>query len=332
MQGTLSSNHKMLADTGLLYSQYCLQGTSHSPLALCFPSGRDAAIARIVAGAEQRSAMYECYNGPTPEELYSGLAEYVAEAPQQNILISSECFFEWLDPAALASSFALVDAEIHVIAFLRRQDRWLESVYSQIIKDPGLRYSSDAQSMPQWDLLNYRQIFREWEQLVGSERLHIGFYEEHSGSAAIYRQFFQMLGLPGWEGQLQCAASETTNASLDALCTLLQAKINSIEALPETDRQILHTYLAAQSENFREQGLFSPWRLTEKASKNLLTQFDAGNAELLARYSPESATAWGEVSDTPIADSSAAKTQQLLTALQQLNILPAARIEEWLKC
>jgi hypothetical protein len=330
----LLRNNDLLADHGLKYSDYCLSGSSHSQLALCLPSGRADAIrklqpTRIDAGAE----MYRKYSGPSAEEVFSGLAGYVQSVDQPMVLVSSECFFEWLDPAHLTPLLSQIDAEVSVLVSLRRQDRWIESVYSQVVKDRGLRYAGRLDDLPQWELLGYRDILQAWARVVGPDAIRVSCYEEQAGKSAVMSRFLQMVGLEQLVPKLQEGDSGHTNSGLDAICTTVQARVNGIASLDSDSHAQVYDCLQYLSDEFRAQGMFSPWRISNELSQVISQQHWQDNHALFSEFKVAGNLAsWGGIAAPSGAINEREKAEIVAEKLRQQGVLDASMIAEAVPC
>lgn len=173
-------NRERLAAKGVLYPEIGLSGPTHAHFALSIPGKRDEMLATIFKNAaSDRDGTYRAYNGESSDALFAQLGELIAETDCHTVFLSSECFMEWIEPSSIKN---LIDrycgCEVKVLLFLRRQDQWIQSVFNQVVKDPGLRYGGRLEALPQVDMLNYRHTVQGWSRAFGKENMTVLPYQE----------------------------------------------------------------------------------------------------------------------------------------------------------
>lgn len=210
-------------------------------------------------------------------------------------LVSSECFLELIDVPELRQKVDLQGVVPKVVVFLRRQDRWIESVYSQIVRDPELRYSKSFEEIPQHAMLDFDVELEKWVSCFGRENVHAFLYEEGQvgfenldrlGSVLDF-DFFRL----SKEGLK--APSRKTNASLDECCVELLGAVNGI---PELDRDSsIRPKLYEISAEFAARGKFRAWRLPKEHSTKLVRKFEKSNQRMFERLDLKRSRTWGEI-------------------------------------
>jgi len=133
------------------------------------------------------------------EEIRSSLKKEIHKAGQKTVIMSSEIFWGSLNPPV--ASWLSEHFETTVIIFIRRQDKWIESVWRQLLKDSNYRKSSDltdplklseASWLHEWDA-RIRQ-FKEW---FGEDSVHVRLYDETKNSVS---EFLNLIGIDNTEG------------------------------------------------------------------------------------------------------------------------------------
>lgn len=333
IQSMLARNRGALATAGLDYVNYCLLGTSHSPLALCLPSLRHAMVSQL-RGRNHTfdDSMYIAYSGPPASKIYTGFVDYIRKVKSPKLLISSECFSEWLDPADLAAHLSYQGLEIQILLSIRRQDRWIESIYSQVVKDQGLRYSESLEGLPQWGMLDYLSQVDAWASAFGRHAIKLGFYQEQEPLSALFDKFFQLMDMPHATDSLETSFVTENNASLDVECTNVLARINALEDLsPALGNQIVES-LKSISKEFREMGIAQVWRIDDEQSSRVVERYVNSNRLLAVKYGASLGEAWGEVIEP---DASIYREQKLARIGEEIEPLLARegqRLEGFLSC
>lgn len=190
------SNCDQLAALGWCYPQVGLSGVTHAGFvnAARFPE-REAAICRLRPDFDLQNSPYRLPPGTTSKNLYEELALAVNESDASSFLMSSECFFEWTNPACYAEGFSSIFDTVHVMVYLREPVSWLDAVYEQLIRDPWFKYAGQVSSLPQWTLLDYASILEKWAQAFGQESIHVSVYDAVA-RLDIVRHLLSLLNLP----------------------------------------------------------------------------------------------------------------------------------------
>ena len=183
-------NRFSLKDLNFLYPELGLSGPTHAHFALCLPGDRQKILKKICyVDYSAMDSPYKKYTGFPPEILYKQLGEAVQETSCDNILLSSECFLEWIDPGDVAR---LIDRYVHckvkIIIYLRRQDQWIQAVFNQIVKDPYIRYVGKLEEMPQIEMMDYYETISKWANRFGRKNILVRIYEKqnlHAGNIIV---------------------------------------------------------------------------------------------------------------------------------------------------
>jgi hypothetical protein len=262
-------NRDQLKVQGLMYPEVGLSGPTHGNLALSLPSQRDAMVAEMFShAATDRSGSYSAYAGESADQLYAELGEQIEATECSRVLLSSECFMEWLDPTLIKQMLdRYCQCEIKVILILRRQDQWIQSVFNQVVKDPGLRYAGALEALPQIAMLDYRKTVGLWAEAFGQDALVIKDYAEISNyQYGVLGYFAEIVGmsltddlefpsfqernisLSGWQIDVLHDLNKR-NASLDVFQAALAAflKMNEDEPAAASDTVNGIDYKAARS-------------------------------------------------------------------------------------
>lgn len=148
-------------------------------------------------------------NLPLPERVgaWEYLERKIDASDQDKILISEEVFWHLFEkrPSERKTVIEwirqrLANHEVKVVCYLRRQDKWIESWYNQIIKTDvnalsSLDYKDFIQTYREYGLLNYSEALQPWSDAFGKENLIVRPFEKsgfHKGD--VIADFMNILG------------------------------------------------------------------------------------------------------------------------------------------
>lgn len=218
------------------------------------------------------------------------LADYLAtvgkkaeEFGAQRVLLSSEEFEFIRDKQLLAP---LLEHEVTVLAFLRRQDRYLESEYNQHVKMPDTRFSGDIYRFyfthEFGTRFNYRHLLDTWNQATRAAQIKVVNYDRTArlGSEALFRRAVEAIELT-WSDAWEHASPESENASLPTLAALYVAAANR----RDLDRNAHLRLLSVCKREFA--GAPRGVLLTHKDRRTMWGRFAGSNAYVSATYGLE---------------------------------------------
>ena len=144
------------------------------------------------------------------EELRSLIDEIIDEANSnnvENVLLSSEVFFSLQEKDIHRFSELLVDQNVKILCYVRRQDQFLHSFYMQCIKHSQMRISDGPDDYKGFhevvSIAQYDQILGWWASAFGDESIIAETYDKKSQSEGVIASFLSKLDIN--------AAPETTN-------------------------------------------------------------------------------------------------------------------------
>lgn len=193
IQRFLAANRPALADHGVLYP-VLFGHDSHPELALCLPNRRQEMIFRMRGALPPRPEP----TWPDRESAYSRLAAEIRDSSSELVVVSSECFMEWVEPADIQAAFtSFVGCPVTVLVYLRNQPDWLESVYRQVVRDPEIRFAGEPEDLPQWEQTDYLALLRPWVDAFGSVHVRVRSYDTVSArGVGSVRDLLGVLGIP----------------------------------------------------------------------------------------------------------------------------------------
>lgn len=130
------------------------------------------------------------------DELFNKLSELINQDNYQTLIVSSENF----TPAGNRTALRKIrnffdDFEINVIFYLRRQDKYKESLYREHIKLPNSEVSSFENFKVPY-LLDYEKRLKPWMSVFGEENLIVRSYDYLVGNGIdVIDDFCHIVGL-----------------------------------------------------------------------------------------------------------------------------------------
>jgi hypothetical protein len=130
------------------------------------------------------------------------VSQMIAEAPQSvsTVLLSSENFTLWhrdVTPEQQIRKFNDFGT-VKVVLVLRRQDRWLESYYKQIVDGHA---DMETRSFPAFleeegpRLIDFHARFSPWRELVGPDNFTVLSYDDEPDATSICRKLLEVAGV-----------------------------------------------------------------------------------------------------------------------------------------
>jgi len=203
-----------------------------------------------------------------------------AAANSDNLIVSSEGFFDLDEKGVKSLRDALSAYDVSVVLYLRRQDQFIEAMYRNFIVDSGARFQLPLDQYLNNEYVehcNYLQKVDLWAETFGMDRLNVIPYQSSSlKEGDVIHDFLERIGLKT-DG---LPAPRRVNASRpnDVLRALSLA--NSCGWQRREDAADFARFLR---EAFESDGKVSPL-LSRSQAIEFLDQFTAENQELACRY------------------------------------------------
>lgn len=216
IQSFMWRNRERMEKNGILYPDIGMAGPTHADFALSLPGKRTEMLERMFSqAATERSSRYQSYQGENSDNLFARLGQYIDDTDCSRILLSSECFMEWVSPADIR---ALTDRHcacpVKVVIFLRSQVEWIQAVFNQVVKDPGIRYGGELRALPQMDMLDYESMLHDWAAVFGESNIIVRPYTPSiDGAGGVLDDIFSILGIPDFQSYEEPSYNER-NVSL----------------------------------------------------------------------------------------------------------------------
>ena len=187
--------------------------------------------------------------------------------------------------------------EVRVVVFLRRQDRWIESIYNEDVKG-GYTHLPFAEFGQYYkNCLHYDQQIELWADAFGARNIDVRVYEKQQLGAGVVQQFFEAGHLAGkmespaaMASALQSPENRTPNPRLTDDALAYRRKLNGrIAWLPEflwgranswaRQRAEARSAQAGKGELFTKQGI-----MDDAQRRQFLAGFADGNAAIARDY------------------------------------------------
>jgi hypothetical protein len=198
----------------------------------------------------------------------------------ERLIVSSESFSVLGRPQLEPLAQSLRGHEVVVVAYVRRQDRYLESVYNQIVRDDLQRCSVPFDEFLRTQLerprLDYGVYFRRWTAIFGRPNVQVRLYDRKALCAGdIRRDFCRLVGL---EADRLAFKDTEDNPSLDFESVNFLAHMNAVE-LPQATRDDLLRILKERAASAGPSSLLSP-----EQRREVVGRFREANRRFAADY------------------------------------------------
>ncbi|MBK1645834.1 hypothetical protein CKO25_14460 [Thiocapsa imhoffii] len=182
IQSLLSAYRLQLLRQKILYPETGMETGNHKALALPFLSESRKRRPDVQPWLTAGLAM-----------LWFQLRDEIQQTNADQVILSSEYFFEAHAIRLLRWICDRLDVEAMVIVYLRRQDRLLESGYNQAIK-AGLETDKAVLGLTYVPEYDYEHLLDRWADAFGSTSLLVRTYEEASSGPGLLQDFLSLVG------------------------------------------------------------------------------------------------------------------------------------------
>ena len=214
------------------------------------------------------------------QKVCDGIRQMITNSPAETLVLTSEMFFG-VDPAQLREMLTLDEAfDIRIVAYFRRQDRYLESAYKQKMKTgkvrPGFQNYVTKFGTKGGE---YRRIIGGWDDAwPDAEFMFRRFDPKAFPKGDVVYDFMALFGLD-LDADAKPPADEPANPtpSIDLL-DLMQL----VSAMPDIDaRKVFRDLPVANLPKF------SGRAMSNAEARDLLAGFEAENEVLRQRFFPD---------------------------------------------
>jgi len=221
-------------------------------------------------------------------KLYKKLNNEIKKSKQDNIILTTEAFYlistkYFLGEKAPKKLFDLLknnNYNFKIIAFLRRQDEYLETQYNQHIKTHNFwnLYDKDIYTFydEKKELFDFNLILNRWANVFGEENIKVKVYEKSKNSIL---DFLEVLGINEISKLLK---NNDVNPKLSSKALEFMRLANKYDIEKRTAKQ--NYTLVQLIEDVLNCTDSKSSLLSQDDSKNIINDFYTGNIELSNKY------------------------------------------------
>ena len=265
LQKYMFQNADLLKESGYLYPYYGIVNNAHHLLA--WPLNETHPRYKL---------LHETY-----DEVLLTLKHEISKSECESIVISSEDFSKIYSPANLERlSNSLKEFNVKVIVYVRRQDHFLQSLYSQVVKQS--RYPKDIgrfvqDALTKEEIWNIKPKLDIWSQFFGQDNIILRVYEKQQLEEGLLADFVKCIGL---HLDVSTYASKRVNSSLNY--SLLNY-LTYCNTLPLTSDQ--HEKLVATLEEISDRKYSEKKDLLSPGDRiMILNKCDDSNRQIASQY------------------------------------------------
>jgi hypothetical protein len=218
------------------------------------------------------------YAGKTLEENIKVLTKLTGKG--ENLLMSTE-FLSKLQDVSILQELNSIASRVKVIIYLRRQDTYIESAYSQIIKD---KYQGSIYEFIDGRSLDYKEICDRWAIIFGKENIIVRPYERGQfKDNNIFSDFMSVLGNDDDMSTFSIPKG-TSNPSLNKDTIHFKRLVNMLNIADDNKRKMQEPLVnisirTGKGKPFQEHSVLSPIEKIE-----FLERFKESNALVAYDY------------------------------------------------
>ena len=210
------------------------------------------------------------------------LIDSLLDHPYQKILLSSEYLYQLEKECLFTLRDLLVNVDVNVIVYLRRQDHMQAAVYNQWIKRSGCK--TPIQTWYRENNKKERYLYKQvgkWAEVFGNKRIIVRPYEASQfDGGTIFSDFSNILEVDSMEGLKVPQKRINPSYRLDAL----EAK-RLFNILPLSScSQLLDTFLQSYSEFFGKENDWPYDLLSPVQQLRVIQYYDDCNAAIARGY------------------------------------------------
>lgn len=224
--------------------------------------------------------------GPLLKRLLGGLD--MLPAPIEAVILSSEAFFLAQRPATLATYLSSY-FDVRIIVYLRRQDDWANSQYTEFVGGGAFNRVSDTPE--EWlnssltrRRLDYSAVLDEWAKVVGDNAITVRPYEKQQMEKGdLVTDFMAQVGIRDESSLVRPGKEHANDVSLGAGHISLLRHFN---ALPFASQEHYLSFIEAVTRRAqaRDATGAKPELLGSELRAQLMENVELTNAEVARRY------------------------------------------------
>jgi hypothetical protein len=144
--------------------------------------------------------LHEHFSDTQRTALFDQLGDELAASPCETAVLSSELFVGRLEQMRASQHFMDVfrGSKVRAVCYLRRQDSFLESLYTLSVWSPKRRLSLDVDAFLRSEHLSlgdYYPVVSGWAEFLGGDNFIPVIYEQAHSNGGCVRKFFECLNI-----------------------------------------------------------------------------------------------------------------------------------------
>ncbi len=279
LQNFLFANRKKLADAGVSYPEI----------------GIDEGAQHVLGGNLVKGLGLSVFGHTKPKRsniaefpLWKELASHLVTTPMKSVLVSTE-EFEWLSRPEVIRNY-LFDIDVKIVIYLRRQDKYLESLYQTFVKGPRhLAQPFPAwlnKAMSVWKIHDYFSLLSRWADIFGRENLIVRIFEKEVQSG-LERGFLSLIGISSELADLFEIPPKTWDQArretIDVRCLEVIRLGNQMD-IPRSRRENLLRTLVDLSKNLEAAGRIEKQLSTLQERESIMSAVARSNQLVFREY------------------------------------------------
>lgn len=169
---------------------------------------------------------------------------------------------------------------VRIIIYLRRQDKFIESWWNQVIKMTSVRTDTFDEYLANFKYLDFCEIMKSYEEVVGLENISVKRFEDAIKGEGILADFMKEIGLELTDEYV--IEHEESNSKLEGNIVSIKRVINGIDGITEADNRFLR-------ELFTDPALpsgaeYPCSEFSEEERTELMKKYEEGNAYIAEHF------------------------------------------------
>lgn len=219
-------------------------------------------------------------NDEFSEEVYRALREEILLAGQKNIIISSENFHSHVTETKLQNlRRTMVDQQVKIILYVRRQDEWIDSAYRQFSEMDNIHTVEQIiEKAIKNRAIDYEWQVDKWESCFGEGSIILRVYQSGQLKRDTVHDFAQIIGLELTAEMKQFDLQ--SNPSISAAQAEILRIVNCVSANKKNTRDAVLQVLRADTSIDDSKYHY----MSDRTREGLLSYYAEGNAKLAKKY------------------------------------------------
>lgn len=190
-------------------------------------------------------------------EYWNDLDTEIKTSKAENIILSSEEFstIDSIDKIQHLSKYLAGKYEVKIIIYVRRIDSYCESIYKQLVKFYGSRFSEDFSLNANYvvNMFNPFDTIKKWEEIFGNNNIIVKVFEKRQMNNNLIKDF--LISIKMEFNFIDMDKIENINSSLSVKNNEILKNINKLCNLNKEQHLFLVNFLENRSSKIKENEL-----------------------------------------------------------------------------